>query len=270
MKLTLFINLLLGMMLSSTSIFAQKITNKLQGFFSASSDTVLISTFSFNGDGQVEIAGMTDAYYFQKGDSLIVYPDKSIFKFIVKGDKLYGVSDWVKGEVWIKVKDSAGNNQRTDPELSDYKAKLLHRYYELKSTTDEWAFLQGVDSSYKTGIKNLCDSGLSKACLDYAGMMMIERTGIGTLLKADGEKYKMEPSEEIEDCIHHAIQLGDKNGYTVLAGYYALIGNITKAKETLAEGEELGCRRCAMALFDIEMQEKLKEMENNEKDSDKE
>lgn len=246
---------------------AQKISNELHGYFKASSDTALYEYFSFDGNGTVDITGMGNGYYFQKDDSLIVYPDKSIFKFVIKGDKLYGASDWVSGCVWEKVKDTTVETLRTDPAESDRIAGLLHQYYNLSQRGNELSILfEGPDSTYVQALKSLCDSGLSKACLDYAGLKTLEDIGgIATLFDSKKQMKKQTPNQEIVDIIYRAIDLGDTNGYEVLGGYYAAIGDVQAARESFELGGELGCAKCAMALFSLELEEEARKLEKKNK-----
>lgn len=249
------------------TLSAQKITNELHGYFKASSDTAMYEYFTFDGNGRVDIMGMGNGYYFQKGDSLIVYPDKSIFKFVIKGDKLYGASDWVNGDVWEKVKDTTIETLRTDPEASDRIAGLLHQYYTIKKGGSELSLLfEGPDSTYENTLKNLCDSGLSKACLDYAGLKILEDMGgVGALFDSKKQVKKRAPNQEILKIIYDAIELGDTNGYEVLGGYYAAIGDIKMARESLESGQELGCGKCGLALFSLELEEEARKLEEKNK-----
>lgn len=244
---------------------AQEITNRLQGYFKATSDTTLYSHFTFDGNGKVDIVGLGDGYYFQKGDSLIIYPDKSLFKFLLKDDQLYGVSEWVDGGVWTLVKDTAVENKRTDPEAADRVARLMNQYYEVK-TKDELAFLGGADTIYVHTMKNLCDSGLSKACLDYAGLKIIENMGgIGAFLGEETGNAKKEADPEVLAIIEKAIQMGDMEGYAVLGGYYSMLQNAEKAKDVLEKGGELGCRRCVWAAFSLALEEEAQKAAAKEK-----
>ncbi|MFT4093108.1 MAG: hypothetical protein QM640_05665 [Niabella sp.] len=249
----------------SSGLSAQKITNEIQGYFKAASDTALYDYFAFDGNGSVDIVGLGTGYYFQKDDTLIVYPDKSIFKFIVKDDQLYGVSDWVSGGIWKKEKDSVVISARIDAEASDARAMLLYKYYQLKNSVGEWAFLEGSDTSYENSLRSLCDSGLSKACLDLAGLKILEDMGgVGSLLSAKKEVEERAPNEEVLNIIYEAIGIGDLNGYSVLGGYYALIGDMDMAKEMLTIGADLGCSKCSMALFSLTLEEEMQKTENEE------
>jgi hypothetical protein len=266
-KSKLFYVLCLLMVSSIQVVSGQKITNELHGYFKASSDTALYEYFSFDGNGTVDITGMGNGYYFQKDDSLIVYPDKSIFKFVVKGDKLYGASDWVDGCVWEKVKDTTVETLRTDPAVSDRIAGLLYQYYSINRRDNELSLLfEGPDTTYENALKNLCDSGLSKACLDYAGLKTLEDIGgIAALFDSKKQMKKQEANQEIVDIIYRAIDLGDANGYEVLGGYYAAIGDIEAARESLEAGQEVGCAKCAMALFSLELEAEARKLEKKNK-----
>ena len=233
----------------------QEISNRLQGYFKATSDTALYSYFTFDGNGKVDIMGLGDGYYFQKGDTVIVYPDKSIFKFLLKNDQLYGASTWVDDGEWILVKDTVVENKRTDPEAAERIARLMHQYYEVK-TLGETGLLGDLSDTLSLRMQSLCDSGLSKACLDYAGLKIIEQMGgIEALLGNEAVKIKKEASPEVLAVIEKAIQAGDPEGYAVLGGYYATLQNTEKAKEVLEKGGELGCRRCVWAAVSLAMQE---------------
>lgn len=245
----------------------QEFTSRLQGYFQATTDTTLYNYFTFDGNGKMDIMGMGNGYYFQKGDSVIVYPDKSIFKFLLKGDTLYGASEWVDGGAWALVTDTVVESKRTDPEAADRIARLMNDYYELKSS-NETGFLTGADEEYPLKMKNLCDSGLSKACLDYAGLKILESMG-GIMALLDDKKTveKKEADPEVLALIEKAIGMGDLEGYAVLGGYYAMLQNISKAKEVLEKGGELGCQRCVWAAFSIAMDEEHQNAEAAEKEA---
>lgn len=233
----------------------QEISNRLQGYFKATSDTALYSYFTFDGNGKVDIMGLGDGYYFQKGDTVIVYPDKSIFKFLLKNDQLYGASTWVDDGEWILVEDTVVENKRTDPEAAERIARLMYQYYEVK-TLGETGLLGDLSDTLSLRMQSLCNSGLSKACLDYAGLKIIEQMGgIKALLGNEAVKVKKEASPEVLAVIEKAIQAGDPEGYAVLGGYYATLQNTEKAKEALEKGGELGCRRCVWAAVSLAMQE---------------
>ncbi|ULT41537.1 hypothetical protein KRR40_44180 [Niabella defluvii] len=80
--------------------------------------------------------------------------------------------------MWEKVKDTTVETLRTDPAVSDRIAGLLYQYYSINRRDNELSLLfEGPDTTYENALKNLCDSGLSKACLDYAGLKTLEDIG---------------------------------------------------------------------------------------------
>lgn len=125
--------LLLLLISFSNLINSQVIDNNIQGYYQAKSDSNMYSFFEFDGNGKVNIVGLGTGDYFTKGDSLIIYPDKSIFKFKIKNNTLVGVSNWVKNETWSR-KDTIVTNNRKDAALSRKKATLLHEYYKIADT----------------------------------------------------------------------------------------------------------------------------------------
>lgn len=234
---------------------SQAIDNNLQGYYKAKSNSVLYSFFEFDGNGKVNTAGIGTGDYFIKGDSLIVYPDKSIFKFKIKNHTLLGVSNWVDRETWIK-KDTVVNNNRKDPVLAKKKAVLLNEYYKISGDKFRIDFLSDDAKSKekKQKITKLCDDGLSKACMDYFGMLIIEDQGLGALLNPEKNAKPKPHNPEIISLGNKIIAQGEPEGYTLLGTYYYISGNKDKAIELWNLGVEKGSQKSAMALFEIEME----------------
>ncbi|MBO9620515.1 MAG: hypothetical protein J7539_15940 [Niabella sp.] len=244
---------------------AQKITNELQGYFYEKADSSLYHFFVFDGNGKVNISGYDDGLYFQKGDTVIIYPDKSIFKFLLKDHKLYGVSDWVANSVWEFNPDSVVAGRRSNAVQSDRFANLLFQYYEL-TPKNQWAFLEDTVGRYSTALKTLCDSGLSKACLDLAGLKISEQLGgVMALLKGAPPAKKQQPDPEIMKILQDAIRTGDTNGYAVLGSYHALLGDLDRARDIYEQGNSLGCKKCALALFSMELEKEAQQLEASDK-----
>lgn len=121
--------------------FAQKPDNALQGYYGIKGNGGLYGSFNFDGNGKVLIGDMAHGDYFTRNDSLIIYPDKDIFIFKIKGKELHGISTWVENEVWKFNKDSISVNNRKNPELSQKKAELLAEYYDKKKNQGDLAAL---------------------------------------------------------------------------------------------------------------------------------
>ncbi|TDO73273.1 hypothetical protein EV143_106215 [Flavobacterium chryseum] len=234
---------------------AQVIDNNLQGYYLAKSDSNMYSFFEFDGNGKVNIVGLGNGDYFTKGDSLFIYPDKSIFKFKIKNNTLIGASNWVENETWIK-KDTVVANNRKDAVLAKKKAGLLHEYYTLSNNKSSLELIldDNAVNAKKEKISKLCNEGLSKACMDYFGMMLIEDQGMAAILNP-GKNAKPKPlNPQIVALGNKIIAQGEPEGYTLLGSYYYMLGKKEKAIEQWNIGVQKGSQKSAMALIQIEME----------------
>ena len=234
---------------------AQVIDNNIQGYYQAKSDSNMYSFFEFDGNGKVSVAGFGSRDYFTKGDSLIIFPDKSIFKFKIKNNTLIGVSNWVDKETWIK-KDTVVANNRKNEAASKRKAALLHEYYKISS--EKMALEMMMDDTAakakKEKISKLCNEGLSKACMDYFGILLIEDQGLDALLNPE-KKTKTKPlNPEIIKLGNKIIAQDEPEGYTLLGSYYFLLGQKEKAEDQWNKGAEKGSQKSALALIQLEME----------------
>lgn len=245
---------LLGfLLLFSNLINSQIIDNKIQGYYQAGSDSNVYSFFEFDGDGKVNIAGLGTGDYFTKGDSLIIYPDKSIFKFKIKGKTLLGVSNWVENKTWVR-KDTITTDNRKDAAVSQNKAALLYEYYKLTGTSKTFDFMlaEKIQDSHTEKISVLCNKGLGKACMDYFGILLIQDQELGSLLKPEKNKRAKPANKQLIALGNKIIAQGELEGYTVLGSYYYILGDQKKAEELWNTGAEKGSQKSAMALFQLE------------------
>ncbi|MBP1222942.1 hypothetical protein [Flavobacterium sp. 1355] len=241
------------LLLISNLINSQVIDNKIQGYYQAGSDSNMYSFFEFDGDGKVNIAGLGTGDYFTKGDSLIIYPDKSIFKFKIKGKTLLGVSDWVGNKIWVR-KDTITTDNRKDAAVSQNKAALLYEYYKLTGTSKTLDFMlaEKIQNSHAEKISVLCNKGLGKACLDYFGILLIQDQGLESLLKPEKNKKAKSANKQLIALGNKIIAQGELEGYTVLGSYYYILGDQKKAEELWNTGADKGSQKSAMALFQLE------------------
>jgi hypothetical protein len=235
---------------------SQVIDNNLQGYYEAKSGSSMYSFFEFDGNGKVSIVGIGTGDYFIKGDSLIIYPDKSIFKFKIKNKTLIGASNWVNNETWIR-KDTVVANNRKDPIQAKKKAVLLNEYYKMSDGESTLDFMldDAKTKEKKQKINKLCNDGLSKACMDYFGMILIEDQGLGALLNPEKNTKSKPLNTEIIALGNKIISQGEPEGYTLLGTYYYILGNKDKAMEQWNLGVDNGSQKSAMALFQIEMEQ---------------
>lgn len=234
---------------------AQVIDNNIQGYYQAKSDSNMYSFFEFDGNGKVNIVGIGTGDYFTKGDSLIVFPDKSIFKFKIKNNTLIGASNWVENETWIR-KDTVVANNRKKEALSKKKAVLLNEYYKIanEKMALEMMMNDTAAKAKKEKISKLCNEGLSKACMDYFGILLIEDQGMDALLHPE-KKTKPKPvNQEIISLGNKIIAQDEPEGYTLLGAYYFLLGQKEKAVELWNKGADKGSQKSAMGLMQIEME----------------
>lgn len=245
--------------LSSYIISAQDADNSIQGYYKATNDKTFYTSFNFDGNGKVLISDMDYGDYFTRNDSLIIYPDKSIFIFKIKKGKLTGISNWVEKGVWITKKDSSEINNRKDPGTARKKAQLLAEYYDKtkspsKSDLDFEALLSGKTAGIN---EELCNKGLAKACMNLFGLKMMEYT---PELLSSPEKIaskKIKPHPELIALSKKIIDLGEPEGYTVLGSYYYTLGLREKAFKTWDEGEKKGSLKSGTTKALVEFQEDM-------------
>lgn len=253
-KLVLQLFFLFSYMLS-----AQEADNSLQGYYGAVNDKTLYNSFSFDGNGKVLISEINYGDYFTRNDSLIIYPDKSIFIFKIKKGKLTGISNWVEKGVWVPKKDSSEINNRNSPTNAKKKAQLLAEYYDkTKKSSVSGLDFEALVSGKTSGInEELCNKGLAKACLNLFGLKMMEYTP-GLLNEPEKiASKKMKPHPELISLSKKIIDLGEPEGYTVLGSYYYTLGLKEKAFKTWDEGEKKGSIKSGSVKATIEFQEEL-------------
>lgn len=249
-----YLLLLVGMV--SSGIFnAQEADNNLQGYYTTNSKESLYSYFAFDGNGKVDIAGYGKGDYFVKGDSVVVFPDKDIFVFKISKNRLIGNSSWVKNTKWDLNKDSIAVNNRKDEALAKKNANLLYEYYRktrAKSNDLEKLFDQSAMTDYTKTINDLCARGLSKACMEKFGLMVMEDMGgMGAVLASKTKKPKQNP--EIIKLGQKIIDMGEVEGHTILGSYYYSLGDKIKAEKEWQKGLDQGSTKAGLAQFDAEM-----------------
>ncbi|WP_172282526.1 hypothetical protein [Chryseobacterium sp. LAM-KRS1] len=245
--------------LSSYILSAQNADNSLQGYYKASSDDTLYSSFNFDGNGKVSIGDMDYGDYFTRNDSLIIYPDKSIFIFKIKKGKLLGISNWVEKGVWVQKKDSSEVNNRKSPLDAQNKARLLAEYYDkTKSPSGSDLDFEALFSGKTDEVnEELCNKGLAKACMNLFGLKMMKYTP-GLLTKPEKiASKKIQPHPELITLSKKIISMGEPEGYTVLGSYYYTLGLKEKAFKTWDEGEKNGSLKSGTTKALIEFQEEL-------------
>lgn len=225
-----------------------------------SNDDGLYNAFVFDGAGKVEIDASFTVYngdFFQVGDTVIVYPDKSIFKFLKKDDNtLVGVNIWVKDQVFKRMEN---DTVKAPTQLrSENYAAQFYKYYIL---TDRDApglstYMNiTIDSAIRQSMNKLCDEGLPKACITMANAYMLNSSELSSYIsgKAD-ENNKMPPNKDVFDYFVKAIELDDLDAVAQLGAYILMLGHKEEAIKILNKGCELGHRGCCISLAALEME----------------
>lgn len=260
-------NILLTICLA-TSLYAQAqtVNNKLNGYYKAQSDTLMYSYFSFDGNGKVDIMGMGEGAFFTNGDSLIVFPDKSVFKFKIEGNKLIGTSNWVKDGVWVK-QDSTVASNRKDDTLAQHQAELLNEYYQktrMNGTDLTMLFDDKLMQEYTNTLQDLCYKGLPKACMELFGVkLMNEMGGIAAVLMPQKELKKTE-NQELVQLANKIIELGEADGHMLLGSYLYSIGQKEKGNSEIEKAIDLGSKKAALLQLNMSLEEEALKG-NNEK-----
>lgn len=236
---------------------AQMVNNNLNGYYKAQSDTLMYSYLSFDANGKVDIMGMSEGDFFTNGDSLIVFPDKSIFKFKIEDNKLIGTSDWVKDGVWVKH-DSIIDNKRKDNNSALHQAALLNEYYlktRMNGTDITMLFDDKLMLAYTNTLEDLCNKGLPKACMELFGVkLMNEMGGIAAVLMPQKELKRTE-NQELVQLANKIIEMGEPDGHMLLGSYLYSIGQKEKGNSELEKAIELGSKKAILLQLNLSLEE---------------
>lgn len=254
---------LLALLLIMTTAQAQKINNDLSGYYLAQDETQLYSFFIFDGNGKVDITGMGDGDFFSKDDTLIIFPDKSIFKFKIEKDRITGVSDWVKDGVWIR-QDTLTEDKRTNSQLAQQKAVLLNDYYRqtrMGGNDLSLLFDEDAGSRYQKTLEELCSKGLAKACMELFGLrLMNEMGGMGAVL-TNTHTTTLKNNPELVALANKVIDMGEPEGHTLLAKYWYALGDKEKAAAEFDAAIAAGSKTAALTQLGLSLEEEAAGME---------
>jgi hypothetical protein len=139
----------------------------------------LYERFEFFGNGKVRIGASIDDVlrdFFQYNDTLVVYPDKSMFRFIVQPDgSLKGVDDWVADSIWHRVKDDTvqcGRGAAPAPE----KLQQMYMYEQVMRQSASKTRTEADNEQIMKTLETLCAQGYGKAC-NSLGMLYLFTRG---------------------------------------------------------------------------------------------
>jgi len=216
--------------------------------------------FVFDGAGKVVIHSLMDykGDFLQVGDTVVVYPDKSLFVLLKKDEQtLVGVDRWNKDLVFKKMENDTvvAPAYEQDPEY----AKQFYEFYTLtgKGEVNLGAYMEiGMDPDLNASMRRLCEEGFPKACITMANTLMLTSPEMAAYFKGstkEDEKYS--PNKEIFQYYMKAIELGEMEAIAQLGAYFLLLGHKEEAQKVFEKGCELGHSGCCFSLVSLEMAE---------------
>ena len=139
----------------------------------------LYERFEFYGNGKVRIGASLDDVlrdFFQYNDTLVVYPDKSMFRFTVQSDgSLKGISNWVADSLWKKVaNDTVQCGQSTL--LSTDRLQQMYAYEQVMLRSARTPRTNVDNEQIMNMLDTLCSQGYGKAC-NSLGMLYLFTRG---------------------------------------------------------------------------------------------
>lgn len=229
--------LLLVLLFISTNVYAQKAQNLLLGKFTSYATNSYYQSLTFDNNGKLNIDNIGIADYFIVGDTLIAFPDKDLFKFVIKGDSLYGVSEWVKDIVWNKTQETV-ENKRTDHQKATENAELLYEYY-LKTRLNvdqlEQIFDRNKFEQYQSVLESLCNRNLIRACKEYFATLALERMNEIKNASSDSTAKEVRPNPEMLKIIEKVKSMDVDEGNFLEANYLIMTGQTEAGEKTLID-----------------------------------
>jgi hypothetical protein len=188
------LNLVLILLFGIPTSYSQAVNNNLWATFESSSSDQIFQKFAFDNNGKVWIDDFGKGDFFTKGDTLFVFPDKDVFKFLVEEDRFVGVSNWVQDGVWVRSGDLVDNNRLNDQEARK-QAQLYDEYYtKTRVGISQFDFLFDAEmyQQYLINLESLCDRKMVKACTELFGIysMDLDKMDLKDLSKDDPKDPK--------------------------------------------------------------------------------
>lgn len=254
-----FITLLLALFCIGYA-YTQEYSVSLSGTFQldTTSEKGLYDAFVFDGAGKVSIHafGESKGDFLQVGDTIVVYPDKSIFVFLKKNEQtLIGINTWVKDQVFRKMENDTIITPM-QPRSPDYAAQFFEFYTLTGRDAPGLSTYMGINtnSSLNTAMRRLCDEGFPKACITMANALMLNSPAMASLFRSpDEEMQKIAPDKEVFDYYMKAIELNELDAIAQLGAYFLMLGHKEEALKVLEKGCELGHRECCLSLLGLEI-----------------
>lgn len=261
-QIKLFVLTILSLFGINSAAYAQECSITLSGtyqFHPQGNDATLYNSFVFDGAGKVDIQSLSHAKgdFFQVGDTVIIYPDRSTFVFLLKDENtLVGISTWVEDLIYKRMENDtvAPPAVIRDPRY----ASLFYEYYKLTNREAPTLFTYmniNTDTTLRESMERLCDEGLPRACITMANAFMLSSPELLSLLHDPSEvKEKSAPNKEVLNYFAKAIELNELDAIAQLGAYLLLLGHKEEAINIFEKGCELGHAGCCFSLAGIELQ----------------
>lgn len=219
----------------------------------------MYDAFIFDGAGKVNIHSLIDykGDFLQIGDTLVVYPDKSIFTFLIRDNQtLVGINTWVKDQVFRRMEN---DTIVTPAQPLDQKyADQFYQYYVLtgRDAPSLSTYMSiNMDSTIQLTMKQLCDDGFPKACLTMANALMMTSPELAAYFRGELDKNKkMAPNKEVYEYFMKAAELNELDAIAQMGAYVLMLGHKQAAKMILEKGCELGHAGCCLSLAGLEIE----------------
>lgn len=246
--------------------FGQNPTNTLSGLFKNTSKKSLYSTLDFDGKGKVKISDSNLYDYFERNDSIVIFVDRT--QFILKKHKnnsLKGIGYWINDEIFKS--DSKSFVYTQDSPTANKRAQLLANYYDINfKNTFNQVFDENLD--YNQFINDLiiknnvaCEQDFDLACVQVFILKFSENLGGVTKIfdTNEIENLIVNPDKNLEDLGHKIIDLGNAEGYGLLANYYLYLRDNEKFNYYKNIGLEKGCNLC----FSLEIDQLVEDIKDD-------
>lgn len=228
--------LLLVLLLIASNVNAQQAQNLLLGNFTTNCSSSYYRSLTFDNNGKLNIDASI-AEYFIIGDTLIAFQDKDLFKFIIKGDSLYGVSDWVKDIVWNKTQEAV-ENKRTNHQKATENAELLYEYYlktRLNIDQIDQIFDRNKFEQYQSVLESLCNRNLIRACKEYFATLALERMNEIKNASSDSTVKELTPNPKMLKIIEKVKSMDVDEGNFLEANYLIMTGQMEAGEKILID-----------------------------------
>ena len=243
------------------SMYGQECSVSLSGTYQLdpqSGEGGLYEAFVFDGTGKVDIHAFTKykGDFFQVGDTIVVYPDKSIFRFLKKDEHtLIGTGLWLENLVYKRME----NDTLITP-MQVRSANYATQFYEFYKLTERDELNIGMymglnmDADLQASMKKLCDEGFPKACITMANALMMNSPEMWAFLRDNSDNNeKKAPNKDIFQYFMKAIELNELDAIAQLGAYFLMLGHEEEAKKVFEKGCELGHNGCCMSLIGLEI-----------------